>query len=615
MKKTAPPRLVTLALLIPLLSLTACSGGSSNATSSNVATDVIPPHLPAPIEPSPEDSPVTLTDTDLNGYSGPDIGFFENRVLDDEPEILYAVENFTRTTNDTSRLKQALNRASEEDDGGVVRLKPAANGANTRFSLAHVAVPSNIRLEVDPDVVLEMRGIKELEFPTGSATNRPNRQFLFSFGRSNGPKNLLEQRVVNVEITSTDPTRNFTVDARTNMPISYGLMSGGNGGGQVNLTRAIPFGFFYVENFATSNVTIEDNHTESVSVQMFADADYQDGAYAYRFGSTPVFLNHRYVKNPSGSANLNIPMNEANIPLTTNANNEFIDESGNVISDIFAIRRNPTYGRTPVKGSIKNIRAINAHTGYGAVQVYGGDWIEIDNIDAFNGIGVRVEAGNGTDTDNFNRSGPYYSSMNKIKISNVTVTQGFTGVWLKPHSKIMKDISVENIEAIDSGTALLIGKGSFACHLKCRDLTRGRINNLEIKGDIVLRQTIFDRPVAEVGNLATYFLSQSNREHLAAQTQKSLTTISRNDLEHNVSGERWYLIFPTAPVLALSQLSATEIGNQSSKEGFYPVDLSQANIMQDGLALADDETERPDILYRSDMKTPNGQVATDFIFK
>lgn len=399
----------------------------------------------------------------------------------------------------------------------------------------------------------------------------------------------------------------------------------------VNLTRAIPIGLFFVKNFAISDISIEDNHTESVAVQMFADADYKDGSYTYRFGPTPLYLEDRYVRNPEGSASLNRRLNPVNIPLATNSNGDFINEAGDIIPDMFAIKRNPTYGRTPVKGSIKNIKATHSHTGYGVVQVYGGDWIEIENIEAFNGIGVRLEAGNGTDNDNFNRSGPYYSSMNKINISNIKVTNGFTGVWLKPHSKIMKDITVENIEAIDSGTALLVGKGSFNCQTSCRDLTRGRINNLVIKGDISLSQTVFDAPVAEVGNNITYLITDANREYLANLNGKTTDQLTRNDLQQktitgtqtpeqlalltpndfdNPSGTRWYKIFPTAPVLALSMLSETEVGNESAKVGFYPADFSKANIRSIGLP--DKDTL---ILYRGNIRNPNGTPATDFIHK
>ncbi len=48
------------------------------------------------------------TDTDLTGYTGEDFGFFENKVFDDEPEVLYASDSFDDTVNDTSRLKKPL---------------------------------------------------------------------------------------------------------------------------------------------------------------------------------------------------------------------------------------------------------------------------------------------------------------------------------------------------------------------------------------------------------------------------------------------------------------------------------------------------------------------------
>lgn len=573
--------------------------------------DPDPEPTPDP-DPEPTPAPELPTDTDLTGYQGEEIGFFENKVFDDEPEILYAETIFNENTDDSQRLKGAINRASREINGGVVILKvaqepdPTTNSVNNRFSLAHIPVKSNVRIEIEPEIVLEMRGEKE--------TNNVNKNLMFSLGRSNGPNNLSETRAENIEITSTDPTRSFTVDAKTNNPIDYGTMSGGNGSGVVNLTRAVPFAIYWVKNFSISNALIKDNYTENVSVQLAADTDYKDGAFAWRFGSKPVFLENRY-DNQGGANN---PMNPINIPLKTNDNEDFIDDEGNIIPDMFAIQRNPTYGRTPIKGTIRNIEAHNVHTGYGAVQVYGGDWIEIDNIKALNGVGVRVEAGNGTTNDNVNRAGPYYNSANKIKISNVQVTNGFTGVWLSVHSKIMKDISVENIEAIDSGAALIVNKGTYACKgRECRDLTRGRINNLSIKGDIVLRQTVFDKPVAEVGNITTYFLSMANREYLAAKTNKTINSIGRGDLTSTTekSGSRWYYIFPTAPVLAISQLSEDNIGDQSATEGFFGIDLSQANIEQDGLALGVNETSRADVLYRGQMQLPDGTIATDFIYK
>jgi hypothetical protein len=151
---------------------------------------------------------------------------------------------------------------------------------------------------------------------------------------------------------------------------------------------------------------------------------------------------------------------------------------------------------------------------------------------------------------------------------------------------------------------------------------------LVIKGDISLTQTVFDKPVAEAGNIITYLINDTNRQYLADVFGKTPSELSRSDLQvkkiardqtpeelaqltadsfDNPSGTRWYTIFPTAPVLALSMLSETEVGNESSKVGYYPVDLSQADITTNGLP---DETL---ILYRSNMRLPNGTPATDFI--
>ncbi|WP_111977770.1 hypothetical protein [Algibacillus agarilyticus] len=506
--------------------------------------------------------------------------FFENKVFDDKPHILFAQEKYTTKVNDTKRLQQALNKASKEFQGGVVILRPAKKSINKRFRLDRIDVPSNIRLEIDPSVTLEMMG----NLKKGKQKGR----FLFLVGRSKSLKKLMKHYIENVEIRSTDPYRNFTIDSKTNMPIVYN--QGGTAETGVNTTRSIPVGFFYAKNFAISNVTIIDNHTESVSVQMYPDTDYQDGAYAKRGKkrSDDVFLDGKRGK-----------------PLKQNAEGEFIDKQGKVIPDMFAIQRNPTYGRTPIKGSIKNIKALNSHTGYGVVQAYGADWVEIRNIEAFNGIAVRIEAGNGAPNDNVNRCGPYNSSINNIEISDVKVTNGFTGVWLKAHSKIIKNISVHNILAIDSATALLVEKGTL-CR-ECRDLTRGWMENVKITGDIILKRTIKDKAVAEVGLIATNFLAPSERAKLIDKNKDG--KINWLDLPRNKSGKRWYLIQPTAPVLANSQLSATEIGDQSDKEGFFAVDYSKANIQ--GINLL-----RPEkILYRNDMYFPDGKHAKKTINK
>lgn len=204
-----------------------------------------------------------------------------------------------------------------------------------------------------------------------------------------------------------------------------------------------------------------------------------------------------------------------------------------------------------------------------------------------------------------NRAGPYYTSINNIEISDVKVTNGFTGVWLKSHSKIIKNIKVHNITAIDSGTALIVAKGTL-CR-QCRDLTRGYIENAKITGDIILKRTVTETSVAEVGFGATFFLSEEERK--ALKDNDGNGKITAGDLPRNQSGIRWYLIQPIAPVLALSQLSADEIGDSSDKEGYFTIDYSQANIQAINLS------RNKLFMYRKDMLYPNGKSPKKIIYK
>ncbi|MGJ8642088.1 MAG: hypothetical protein ACSHX9_01665 [Luteolibacter sp.] len=500
--------------------------------------------------------------------------YFENKVFDDEPEVIFAESDFQKSTNDTERVVEAIKRAASEDaDGGVVILRGSEDGKNSRYRLGRIDLPSNIRVEVDPDVVLEMESKTE--------------PFLFSAGRSPSVKELIPEPVRNVEITSTHDTERFTIDAKTNKPLDY--TGGGTKENGSSRTRAIPVALFFVENFSVSNIKVQDNHTESVAIQMYPDTNYQDGAYAIRAEE----------KDRSGDVFLDGPGGK---PLPTNDEGQFIDADGNVIPNRDAIQRNPAWGRTARKGTVENILAINSHTGYGAVQVYGGDWIKIHNIESINGVGVRLEAGNGTESDNVNRSGPHHASMNNIEISDVTIREGFTGIWLKAHGKINKNILVHNVTAIDSGSAILVDKGTFG--KDTRDFIQGRFENTRVTGDITLERTGKD---AEVGYLTTFFIAPSEREKIKDANGDG--KISSADLPRNLSGHRWYLIQPTSPILAMSQMSESEIGDTSEREGYFAIDYSEANIIGKNLL-------RPeDILYREDMYLPNGRPATGFINK
>ncbi|MDR9829562.1 hypothetical protein RCJ22_28650 [Vibrio sp. FNV 38] len=579
-----------------------------------------------------------------DGREFSEMGFFENTIAQDAPvRSIVAESTFDNDADYVSDITKGVNasiRWLSNKGGGIFKILPNDNG-QSRIALGEVTLLSNVRIEVHPDITIEMAPTyKTQKTPDGNELE-VIRSTLFQIGKSKGPNNLLSERVENVAVTSMviegREDDQFTVDARTSMPFNYGKMSGGNGDGIVNLTRAVVVTINYAKNFKVANINMLDNHTESVAVQMFSDPDYQDGAYANRHGSPVIYLQNRYDKEGN---------NEPLETIDDDPKSNFVNDNGSTLPDMFAIKRNPTYGRTPIKGTITNVRSENAHTGYGVVQVYGGDWISIENIHAINGIGVRVEAGNGTDRDNFNRSGPYFTSANRIKIKNVVVENGFTGVWLKTHAKVMKDLYVENVTAIDSGSAILVGKGSFGCETDCRDLTRGRINGLTIKGNIKLEQTVYDKPVAEIGRLATFFTTPFHSEYLAyMHNLDSTDALGREHLKvKNVdvnmpedewqyltpndfdvpSGTRWYTIFPTAPVLLPAQMAMNDTGLQSTDKGFFPVDMSKANLniknvqckgYNAGVNILNGPKCTAKVMYRSEMHDPNGSAANDMIDK
>ncbi|WP_144208199.1 hypothetical protein [Shewanella donghaensis] len=157
-----------------------------------------------------------------------EVNYFTNEVIDDEPEMVYPGGT---TAEMVARLQDAINRATEEEMGGVVRMAPG------EYVLTQINLKSNVRLEIDPEATIKMVD-----------------RALFSAGRD--AKNL-PPKLYNIEITSTHPTKKFTVDV--NNPVIF--------------RNSIPFRVGYVENFAISNFHVEDNYSIFPSVFIVADSD------------------------------------------------------------------------------------------------------------------------------------------------------------------------------------------------------------------------------------------------------------------------------------------------------------------------------------------------------
>lgn len=110
-----------------------------------------------------------------------------------------------------------------------------------------------------------------------------------------------------------------------------------------------------------------------------------------------------------------------------------------------------------------------------------------------------------------------------------------------------------------------------------------------------------------MGNLATYLMTPEERKTISDTNGDG--KVSQFDLPRNPSGKRWYVMQPIVPILALSQMSETEIGDQSDIRGFFTIDYSGAEIIGTNLLL--DEK----ILYRESMGYQDGRSALKFINK
>lgn len=539
--------------------------------------------------------------------------YFENKVFDDKPTQLYPDSKYSAETDDTERVQKALYAASREDNGGVVILNAARGGGESKYRIGNVSVPSNIRLEVDPAVTIVMNA--DTETRPGQPRRKPksasdSNRNMFMVGRTptwgEDGKRMARatiERIENVEIRSTVPGERFKVDIKSEYPIEYWFRANtwsrpekvvpDREDGQ-NEVFAAPFNFGNARNFRLADVEVEDNYTVLPVVLLYPDTDFKPGSM-------------RYVDKR--------PRNQRDEPIYDKRGNELkhndvIDADGNKVLPGEDVWRNDTWGRTPEKGTVENITVTGSHTGYGLLQVFGGEDIYMRDLHGVGGITVRLEPGAGS--DNLNRSGPLHSRIRNIEIENISNRNGFAALWFNPHGKRNENIKAKDIRAYDSGTAILIEK-STVCD-DCLDLERGYFRNVELSGEVLLAQTT-DEPLAEVGYAATYVMHPDHKAKVVDRNGRgsdNMSTmepdgrVSPIDLANPLSGKRWYMIWPTAPILAFNQLSADNIGRidtdgdgkpdvETDREDFFAIDFSNVTIVREG-DLAWDR----DILYRGD---------------
>ncbi len=337
---------------------------------------------------------------------------------------------------------------------------------------------------------------------------------LFSIGRSNDAGN--SDRIENVEITvfgnrvSGDDNRRYTIFANTNRPaIDRRFVRIGN-----------------AENFAISNMNQIDNFTLTPNIFLVADSDRRSGVLS--------------------------------VQQQDNRSTPFFDPR---------LRYNPTYRDQPNRGVIKHINGENIATGFAVVQPFSGTNLLIEDIEGTRGISVRIEPGSGIQTaDQLNRAGPRFGAMRNITLRNIKNTGGFASVFLRPHSKIIENVTIEGpLEGVNTTFVVFVESGNAPVRSRAGDegYTRGYFTSTTISGDVIHRVTDTNF-MSDITFAGSFLLPRDGGIRSDVADENGDFTFRQLPLDG--SGLR-RVGQPILPIALLSAFSETELGNDEAGEG------------------------------------------------
>ncbi|MHA6483334.1 hypothetical protein ACX1C1_15730 [Paenibacillus sp. strain BS8-2] len=266
---------------------------------------------------------------------------------------------------------------------------------------------------------------------------------------------------------------------------------------------------------------------------------------------------------------------------------------------------NPIFGLVPSYGVIQNVGATRIHGGYATVQIFGGNNVLMRNIDGDNGVTVRLEPGSGKDSDYISMSGPDLGALHNIALVNISNSNGFASVYLKPHAKINHNITLADISAVNSAFAIhgdvaefksddevtvTYGGNTYQVHRQ-----RGRFENIKLKGAISLTQ--------QGTNKSAWFAIS---DLLYIDYSKRDGAGNYSDYASSIEGSK-RLTTPVVPVLLLAQEYRSDTVF-SVERGNYTMDLNAADIQSIGFthSLATDGG----VLYREDGRTKTNKPLT-----
>ncbi|WP_281882950.1 hypothetical protein [Paenibacillus sp. YYML68] len=267
---------------------------------------------------------------------------------------------------------------------------------------------------------------------------------------------------------------------------------------------------------------------------------------------------------------------------------------------------NPIFGLVPTYGVIQNVGAVNIHGGYATVQFFAGNNVLVRDIDGQNGVTVRLEPGSGKDTDNQSLAGPELGALHDIVLKNIRNTNGFAAVYMKPHAKVNRNITLSNISAVNSAFAIhadvakfkpddkvtVTWKGeTYDVHRK-----RGRFENVTIDGNVFLKQQ-GDEKLAWFAISDTWYIDYAKRDGEG----------NYYDYTPNYDNSK-RLTTTIVPVLMISHEYRTDT-EFNIERGNYTLDLSKAHVKSIGFThpLATDGG----VLYREDARNKLNEPLTD----
>lgn len=117
-----------------------------------------------------------------------------------------------------------------------------------------------------------------------------------------------------------------------------------------------------------------------------------------------------------------------------------------------AAQRNSENFIGPTNGVVMDITVIDAHYGYGLVQMQAGRNVRFYNLHGIGGITLRLETGAGE----MNKA--QFGGVFDIEADNISVANGHGGVCLWPHGMKNGVCHIKNVTALSSGAAFEIGE-------------------------------------------------------------------------------------------------------------------------------------------------------------